>query len=199
MGPAKVTQVLRAMQRQKKPLYIITILFIAVIASGQNDTLDRKEVNKKKSGYWKVFLDEKGFIVKSGEDAYFYGYQYYIKGKKVGPEFKKHRQYKIASFVGSVSVRGNPQLIHGKIISYDKTGRKILEEEYGYGTLQHMRSFLYKDRTDKTPILFEDINYREKYNGIPLTYFIQQHALNGTVQSWWYRDGKKGWTVYPVE
>jgi hypothetical protein len=183
------------MQRQKL-LYLLTILFSGVLAFGQYDTLNRVDANNKKSGYWKVHLDDKGFIVKSRDEAYFYGYQYYISGKKVGPEFKKYLQYKIASFSGTVPEKGSPQLIHGKIISYDKIGRKILEEEYEQGILQHMSSFLYKDKTDKTPILFEDINYRKKYNEIPLTYFIQQHELNGTVQSWWYRDGKKGWTVY---
>jgi hypothetical protein len=60
----------------------MALLFTCFISQAQN-SFNQYNSRKKKQGYWKVFFDERSFIITDSSAACFYGYVYYDNGKKI--------------------------------------------------------------------------------------------------------------------
>jgi hypothetical protein len=161
--------------------------------------LNKFDSKGKKIGYWKVYLDSTATLVKNQTNAYFYGFQYYLNGQNIGSYFKSKPPEKRSLYHGSLSDKGNPQLVDGRFCFYDKFKRKVTEEIYAAGIVICLRSYTYKNGPkDTIPRLFEDIDYTQKYNNQPFTCLLTEHYSDGNSKSWWFRDREKGWRSYKI-
>jgi hypothetical protein len=179
-----------------------TILLISFnFLVGQTDTLNKFTDKGKKTGYWKVLLNDNANPVDSIASAFFYGLELYDNGERV---FKFHKHEWTGGkmkFDGVVPTKGKPEAINGTFKWFDNKGFLQILETYKDGQPLYIKSYhVLNNKTDTIDHLFEDLDFTVKYDNIPGTYYYREHALyDGTCREYWFRKGKKGWRVYKIK
>lgn len=183
----------------KKILYFISILFLVKYSFGQIDTLNKLNSKGKKTGYWKVFLNEKADPVKNATESYFYGLEFWDDGKQV-TSFNKHRWKFKRLIIDSAlpSKKGNPVPISGTFKWYDQKDRLLAEEIYLAGLPLSFKSYN-GHNTEVTFNLMEYLDYTKKYNNMTGSFYVELHHSNGLPpEKYWFRKGNKGWKSYKI-
>lgn len=176
-------------------------LFLSVKNSfSQLDTLNKLNSKGKKTGYWKVFLDDKVNPTSNIENSYFYGFELWDEGENVFHYSKNRWKNNKMTFDGTLPEKGKPILITGTFKWFDTKGL-FSEEVYKNGNPVYIRSYTGSTSiTDTVVHLFEDLDFTKKYNNINGTYFYQEHSHNtGDVKKYWFRKGKKKWKMHKVD
>lgn len=179
--------------------------FIFIFALGQyifsqSDTLNKLNSKGKKTGYWKVLLDNRFIKTNSINDANFYAFELYDNGETVCPFQRVRNKKTVFRFDGTVPNKGKPEAITGTIKWYDKKNRLSLEDRFENGCPVYKKSFHGpKDKTDTLVRVFEELDFTEKYNGIPGTFSYKVYSLySDKVTKYWFRKGNKGWRAYKI-
>ncbi|MBK8367897.1 MAG: hypothetical protein IPL10_10875 [Bacteroidetes bacterium] len=185
--------------KHKTTFFIILSFLFGQDIISQSDTLNKFNTKGKKTGYWKVLLDEKINPTKINGDAHFYCFEFWDEGKNV-TQIDKHRWKKNKLICdNSLPNKGNPIPISGKFKWFDKKGRLISEEVYENGNPIYFKSYFIK-KSDTTLHINEDIDFTKRYNNIIGTFYFEMHSSNGnTIDKYWYRKGQKGWKAYKIE
>jgi len=184
-----------------KILSLLTaLLFHGQNVFGQADTLNKLNSKGKKTGYWKIYLNDKADPVDNIVDSYFYGFELWDEGEKVFKYFK-HKWGDKMTFEGPTLTKGSPIPLAGTFKSFDKKGRLIIEETYQNGNPLYIKSFTTShDKTDNKTYLFEDLDFSKKYNNIPGTFYLEEHFhTTGRLDKYWFRKGDRGWRSYKIE
>lgn len=122
------------MNEIRKIIIFIFTLF-SITAFGQLESINKFNSSKKKTGYWKVFLDENTNPTDSSK-ATFYGYDLYENGKSPS-KFKKKGKYLgqgKTTFDGKIGEKGKPELLDGTFLIYNKRGNLIEETKFKDGS-----------------------------------------------------------------
>jgi hypothetical protein len=165
----------------------------------QADTLNKLNTRGKKTGYWKVLLNENADPVDSLKDACFYGIELWDGGEYVFSYFK-HPKYAKLIFEGALPEKGDPQLIEGTFKWYDSRGYLANEEVFKNG-----RPFFYKsynwDKENPAISTFNEVLYFDRLlDGTPGTYYYEELGYGGRLAGkYWYKKGKRGWRVYRIK
>ena len=177
--------------------FLTIILFYTHCVYSQSDTLNKRNANDKKNGYWKVYLDDKSNPTDS-VNAYFFGLELYDNGEGVFQYFKaKWKKQQRLVFEGTTPRKGFPVAIKGKFTWYDKKNKLSAEETYDNGQPIYLKSF---GCDDSRP--YEDLDFTKKYNNIPGTYFYQEYSRScseNKIVKYWFRKGDGGWKAYPID
>lgn len=182
--------------------FIITLLLISfsTLLVGQ-DTLNQLNSKGKKTGYWKVLLNDKVDPVDSLKDAYFYGIELWDNGVDV---FKFHKHGSWASekmvFSGKFPQKGNPVLIDGTFKWFDDKALITSEEIYKNGKPFFIKSYSW-DKEDPKISFFNEVLYFDRLlDNIPGTYYYEEYGYGGELkQKYWFRKGRRGWRVYKIK
>lgn len=181
--------------------YLLILMLIGPAVFGQTDTLNSLNSKGKKTGVWKVFLNEKADPVTKVKDAYFYGFELWDEGELVFA-FVKHnwKKYKLA-FDRQLPTKGNPIPLTGTFQWSDKNGRLWIEEAFENGNPLYIKTFstsLFLPGNNTS--LLEYIDFSRKYNNTQGTFYYEEHVQNSDkVESYWFRKGPKGWRLYRIE
>jgi hypothetical protein len=181
----------------------ITIVLLTSfdLLSGQTDTLNKLTPSGKKTGYWKVYLNENADPVENIANAYFYGIELYDNGERVF-KYNPHKWTGTSlKFDGRLPKKGEPEPINGTFLWYNDKGFLQISETYKNGQPLYIKSYhVLNNKSDTVDHVFEDLDFTIRYNNIPGTYYYREHALfTGTFTEYWFRKGKKGWRVYKIK
>ncbi|MES2680816.1 MAG: hypothetical protein V4635_13070 [Bacteroidota bacterium] len=179
--------------------FIILSFFYGQRIISQTDTLNKFNTNGKKTGYWKILLDEKVNPTKNISDSYFYCFELWDNGKRITPRARHKWKKNKLTIDKTIPYKGIPTLISGTFKWYDHKGRLICEEVYRSGNPLYFKSYRSK-KSDTTEYIYEDIDFTKKYNGIPGTFYVEMHSLiRPESEKYWFRKGPKGWKPYKIE
>ena len=190
------TLVAITMTGYKQHILIVIFFCAQYFLYSQSDTLNKRNANGHKNGYWKVYLDAKTNPTDSAK-AYFYGLDLFDNGEAVY-KYRAYKWKKKQKFVyeGETPIKGNPTPIKGKFIWYDKFGMSS-EETYDKGHPIFIKSFV--NWGSGTNVLYEDLDFTKLYNNTQGTFYFQEHTKSGDTIKYWFRKGNKGWISYPIE
>jgi hypothetical protein len=181
---------------------IISFLVIfSITAYGQLDTLNKFNSKKKKIGYWKQFIDQKGRPTDS-INAYFYRIELYDDGKQVFKYYSVKWEAKMkCTYSGNMPPKGKPIPINGTLKWYDEQGHVESEQTYSNGSAFCFKSYIYSDKKNPNTSTFSEVLYFDrKYNNTPGSYYAEEYGANGKLEKkYWFRKGLKGWSVDRVE
>lgn len=188
--------------------HLLVLLFMAGTMHSQTDSLNHRNADGKKNGWWKVYLDDKTNPTDS-VNASFYALELYDNGKNVSGFHKKgYKKRKRLEYYGPTATKGNPIPIKGVFSWYDGSDELISQEVYDKGSPVTLRSYAYPNKSlkyylnhDVHTVVFEDLDYTKTYNNTPGTFYYQEHSLSELNKSkkFWYRNGDKGWKCYKIE
>jgi hypothetical protein len=165
----------------------------------QSDTLNKLNSKGKKTGYWKVLLNDRADPVDSLSDAYFYGIEQWDNGEKVF-RFFKHFDFPKVVYDGILPEKGKPRLIDGTFKWYDSKGLLRNEEIYKNGHPFFIKSYNWENENTMISLFNEVLYFDRKFENIPGTYYYEEYGYNGRlIGSWWFRKGKRGWRVYKIQ
>jgi hypothetical protein len=181
----------------KHPLLIIALIFV-VSAKAQNDTLNKTDAQGKKDRYWMVYLDEK-LIPTNKEQATFYAYEHYQHGAELFVFSKqKWKSESPVEFSGPLPPKGSPGLLSGTFRRFDpKTKLLTSEETYSNGMPVRIKEYAPVPWKSDSVYVTEELCFDITCNSVPGTYQLQEHYQNGLTEKFWFRDGNKGWKIYP--
>lgn len=167
----------------------------------QNDTLNKFTPKGKKTGYWKVLLNNNVDPVDSLKDACFFGIELWDNGESVFTHYKKKGPNSKMKYDGVMPEKGNPKLIDGTFKWFNSKGFLETEETYKDGKPVYIKSYhVSKNKTDSTNELFEDLDFTILYNNIPGTYYYKEHDFStNTYKEYWFRKGRRGWRIYKIK
>lgn len=172
-----------------KMLLPFVALLFALESMGQMiltpDTINRKDDNNKKYGYWVEYVNEKLMKV-SKKKAYFLRYIYYVKGQRVTAPNFYNPAYKRIEIDGSKVVKDSIVVMDGTYRVYDKNDLLLKEEKYKNGKPLLFKSFY------KSGQISEYEDYTKKYNGQEGTCFVIFYSEAGEVQEQLYIGVKDG-------
>jgi len=166
--------------------------FSQTICNIQYDTINKKNENGKKQGYWVEYTDDKLFVLKKKKHAVFYRLVFYDNGAKIGETAyvigsKKKIHLKIE---GNQAESGNIILLNGTYKLISKNDSISSEEIYSEGKMLTGKTFFYNGHLD------EYVDYTDKYQNQLASYKVTVYNINGTVEKSYYRgkiNGKWKW------
>ncbi len=178
-----------------KAITLILISIIPFISNGQEfNKLDEKG---KKTGYWKLFLDE-NINPTDSINAFFWGYEFYDEGIIVCKKFPKTNYYKNCKLIysGAFSVKGNPLPLDGIIkwvYTYDGKEEILIEDTYQKGFTLFSKEYAHDE-------LWISIDFTKKYKNMEgscyvtdyFTYFITTDTRKKT-SCYWHRKAGNKW------
>lgn len=174
----------------------VVVFILPIKISAQSIPINQYDAKGKKTGYWKIFLDERAMPIDSA-NSYLFGYEFYDNGKSITNIFiteKNLTRYKII-YEGKLPEKGSPIPIHGTLKWYDtKYGSdelRVLDEfENGYPKV-------FKEYSSTS--MFQMIDFTKQYNNQPGTFYGEYYygiiIAKGKekLTKYWYRKEKKIW------
>jgi hypothetical protein len=181
-----------------KHLLLVISLIFTVSAKSQNDTLNRTDAEGKKDRYWLVYLDEK-LIPVSKEQAVFYAYEHYQHGAELFVFSKqKWKSDSPVEYSGQLPAKGSPVLLNGTFKRLDPKTKLITSEEtYSRGMPIRIKEYAPVPWKSDSVYVTEELCFDITCNSVPGTYQLQEHYQNGLTEKFWFRNGEKGWKIYP--
>jgi hypothetical protein len=178
--------------------FLIKLLIVLVItvtnSRAQNDTLNKYNNRGKKQGYWITYLDTALNTTEKKDNAILYGYTYYDNGKKVNPLQNLLRKAKTSVGDDLKKNRGNPVLINGTFLIYNKENKVEYEEVYENGKPRLKTAYSWDKNGNRSK---ETLDYQNKYMGQEGSFYFQQYNSSGElVDKFWYGRNEKGKWVY---
>jgi hypothetical protein len=175
--------------------FISGILFSQSDSLSKSDTLNKFNVEGRKTGYWKVYLDEHVNPVKSDTSACFYAYNLYDNGSPVFVFSRTKMKAKSRQvYSDSLPQRGSPKLLAGTFKWYVGNGNEF-EEIYDRGCVQYIRG--YSKQGNQEPALIWEYDYTKRYNHTLGSALYTEYSSDGKKKEYWYKKGKNGWRIYP--
>jgi hypothetical protein len=156
------------------------------------DTLNKFDSINHKVGYWLVFLNKYGFITEKPDEAVFYKYHYYNKGRCSYPIFLGYdyasfnKKLKNGKWTLKIADSGNhPRkdtiIALNNTYSYYHRKNLIEEDKYKNGFYNYIKLYYYSNDT-----LGSCTDFEKKYNNFPLSYLVTQYKKNGTIEESYY-------------
>jgi len=167
-------------------IIILTCIINSVYSQIKLDTLNKYNDNRKKHGYWLTYLDTNLNACRDLKKAAYYGFDYYENGQLINPiqQFKNRIAKKVA-FDKKPQI-GNPTILDGKYVFYDKLGNVEYVEVFNNGTTVTKTAYTYKRKTN---ILFsrEVIDYSKPYKNQINSFCFEYYLKSDTIPSvkWW--------------
>jgi hypothetical protein len=154
----------------------------------------------KKTGYWKVFLDEKIDPIKNIEDSYFYCFELWDEGERIFAFFKHSEKNDTLIFNGILPTKGTPLPLSGVFKWFNKKNNLLNTEEIYENGKPFLLKYFYNpiNKTDTILTLFEELDFSKRYNNISGTFLYQVHYYN-KVKKYWYKKGKRSWRSYRIK
>lgn len=184
-------------------IIIFITTFISFALFGQQISFNKFDSKGKKTGYWKIYIDENAMPIDSA-NAFFWGFEFYDKGKKNSDAFVKHKKSKNLKYVfeGFIPPKGRPIAIDGVVREYQTTKDKnvlFIEESYKNGFPQLFKQYFGEE-------IWVTIDFTKKFNDTEgsyfvidyLTYFISFNNKKKT-SSYWVRKVNNKWKAVKVE
>lgn len=183
-----------------KYIFILLFYFISWISNCQVDSINKLNSKGQKNGYWIIYLDENANPVSNIDSSYFYGFDFWVNGKKV-IAFKKHKVvFSKLTRPELLFQKGRPQAINGTWYWYDQNGLLLNEEKYSNGLPYFFKSYFWDTFNSSISVFNEVLYFYKRYNNIPGTYYYEELGLNGKVRlKCWYRNGWLGWKAYKIK
>jgi hypothetical protein len=179
-------------------LIFLSILFKQDIKS-QNDTLNKFNANGKKTGYWKILLDEKTNPTQNLSESYFYCFELWDEGQRVTPIDRYRWKKNLLTINKPMPYKGIPVPISGNFKWFNRKGRFIAEEVYANGNPIYFKSYKSK-KSDTIDYIDEHIDFTKKYNNITGTFYIEMYSSSSNkLKKSWFRKGPKGWRCYKIK
>jgi hypothetical protein len=178
-------------------LFFYMVIILTAVLKGQaqteNDTLNRYDHNKEKTGFWTFYLDSL-FNVSENKNAYLYGYAFYENGTpRIHPSGRFSRKDLIKYIPAhETNEKIRPIKLDGDLLHYeffDTTKKLRLKETYKAGVLKEVIENLnWKGvpEAESTMIYFDSI-----YSGQPGTYLYYHREKNVTVYKQYLRYGTR--------
>lgn len=166
------------------------------ITFGQKDTLNKYNSKGKKTGYWKVFLDENARPTDSS-NAFFYGYNLYANGKYLWEFEKRLRGFDIGKTVyeGKPSEKGRPELLTGKVLTYYSFGPLLREEIYKNGSPVLIKTY-HKNKKNPTMDWYEIVYFDRLYNNLIGSFYLEEFYNNKIIKKAFYYKVKRKWKYF---
>ncbi len=187
--------------------HLLVLLFYTGSLFSQTDILNQRDSTGKKTGYWKIFLDERTNPTDSANSS-FYSFEWYDAGVCVSTyRTYRYKKRKRMVYYGPTLTKGKPIPIKGVFSWYDNLDELICEEMYENGRPLFLKSYEYPNKsfkvymtTDVHTVVFEDLDYTKTYNNMPGTFFYQEHSMSDPkkIDKYWFRKGEKGWRIYKI-
>lgn len=180
------------------------LTFMSMLLLGQNDSLNKYNSKGKKTGYWKIFLDQNAMPTDSCH-SFFFGYEYYDNGKTTFFTFTKSSVKKQRFvFNGIMPSKGNPILIDGVMKIYktknDTIDYILSENSYKNGYPQTYIEFFF----GKEP--HQIFDFTKQYKNLQGSYFMTDYyshfiATEEKKQTsyWWYTKVDDKWKFIKAE
>ncbi|OFY87006.1 MAG: hypothetical protein A3F72_03275 [Bacteroidetes bacterium RIFCSPLOWO2_12_FULL_35_15] len=155
---------------------------------------------RKKIGYWKQFIDERGNEVDSSNSSFF-RLVFFDNGQPVFKYFNGKWKRKLKySFNGKSTIKGRPEPISGTYKWYDKADRIVSEETYNNGLPFIFKAYYYDDKNSKSCTLKDVIYFDKQFENMKGSYYIEGFDRDDKLKyQCWYRKGKNGWKEFKVE
>ncbi|MNV05038.1 hypothetical protein D3C71_953610 [compost metagenome] len=177
-----------------KTIFLLIYVISPLISFGQE--FNKTDPEGKKTGYWKVFLDEKINLTDS-LNAYFWAYEFYDDGKIIAQKFKKTSYDKNSTLIfdGIFPAKGNPVALNGvfKWFYNNKGKEELLEEDtYKNGFTLHLKEYAFGE-------IWLHYDFTRKYNNMEgscyiinnLTYLFTTETRRKTTCYWYFKTGKR--------
>jgi|TARA_R110000737_G_scaffold157205_1_gene185726 hypothetical protein len=177
-----------------KTLFIFSLF--PLVCFSQNDTLNQS-INKKKNGFWKVYLDSSLNQVKDESAAFFVAYEQYDMNDKIFKYYKNpFSKEDSVSYNLKWPKKGKPQILTGEFYWYTLDGRTLGHQEYINGNPWYMSSFSYYKKDPQKCGHKEILDWSKPHNGISGTFYYAEYWDDEIDRYGWFRKGKRGWRVY---
>jgi hypothetical protein len=164
-------------------LLIIIVLYFPVSGFSQSisgikyDTLNKRDDQGKKTGYWVELLSKDFMVVKKEKKAVFFRYVYFqndIRFETVIVPRKPNKH--LVKIEGNTPVEGEVILLNGVYSIYNqKTNRLIKQFEFRQG---HLINLLELYNNEETRLR---VNYEKKYEGYGYSCFFTSYSEEGKV------------------
>jgi len=176
-------------------IFAYILLLSGVSAIAQKGELNSK-VSGKKDGLWIVALDS--HLCPTKKDTAFLAYEIYDRGKPVYKYYgERWRKKNEIIWEPDESDQELPLLISGTLKYFRDDGRvhdiEIFEDGH---PIKYEAYYWNKDSTHYWCELFD---WKKTYEDIPGTFWYESYNQGKLALKGWYRRGKKGWRVYPIE
>lgn len=157
-----------------------------------------KTTESQKTGYCKVYLDEKAMPVDSNH-ACFFGYEFYDGGKKTFEVFPKSNPTQKYVFEGEIPPKGKPVAIDGTLKVYQiKEGKKdliLIQNTYKNGYPQLYTEYYMAGEGD----IWHTFDFTRQFENIPgtflitdyVTYEVMANDKRKTTRYWYRKEGSK--------
>ncbi|MES2762695.1 MAG: hypothetical protein V4677_10820 [Bacteroidota bacterium] len=179
-------------------IVLFSLVALSLKISAQTDTINKLDAKGKKTGYWKVFLDERVMPIDSA-NSYLYGYEFFESGKSVYPVFiteKNLTRYKI-TYEGKLPEKGNPMAINGTLKWFDTkygSDELILLDEFEGGYPK-----VFKEYCLSGSAVFQMLDFTKKYNNEVGTFYRESYygfiiaKSKEKLTKYWFRKEKNKW------
>lgn len=182
-----------------RPLLLICFFWISCLSSAQTDTLNQVDTKGRKTGYWKVWVNERADAVKSQSEACFYAFEYWEEGRCIITFYRHKWKFIKLTYDSVLPPKGQPVPLAGTFKWYDKHDRLVAAETFSAGYPKYCKSYS-GPQSEKVFKLNEDLDFTKRYNNQPGTFYIEIHFSDDRKPlQYWYRKGKKGWRSYKME
>lgn len=192
------------MSRVYKIIYFI-LIFLSIKTFAQPNPINQFDAKGKKTGYWKIFLDEHAMPTDSA-NAYLFGYEYFDNGKSIMNIFiteKNLTRYKII-YEGKLPEKGSPIPIDGTIkwffLNRDKVVGLKIWSEFDNGYPKTIKEYFASDST-----LLTMNDFTKKYNNEPGTFYVESYygfiviSSRQKIKKYWYRKEKNKWKACKIK